>query len=104
MLKPRIFFPLCLFITYSNAYSQPREKEAHYNYISVGACVYTNATGSFNQKMFATIEAGRTYGIFDIGLMVGRLNMTKSTESIYFTEILPTINVFSKGRFSEALT
>ena len=54
--------------------------------------------------MFVTTEFGRTFGIFDIGLMIGRLNLTKGADSIYFTEILPTINVFSKGRFSEALT
>ncbi len=104
MLKQKIIYFLFFLITYANAYSQPREKEAHYNYISFGTCVYTNAIGTFNQKMFVTTEVGRTYGIFDIGLMVGRLNLTKASDSIYFSEVLPTINVFSKGRFSEALT
>lgn len=104
MLKRGISFLLCFFIIYSNVYSQVREKEAHYNYFSFGTCVYTNAIGTINQKMFVTTEFGRTFGIFDIGLMVGRLNLTKAADSIYFTEVLPTINVFSKGRFSEALT
>ena len=65
--------------------------------------VYTNIPGTFNQKIFLTTEFGRTYGIFDIGLMVGRLRLVHSDTS-WFTELLPTINVFSKGRFSEALT
>lgn len=103
MAKQIIYF-LFFSITYASAYSQPREKEPHYNYVSLGACVYTNAIGTFNQKMFVTAEVGRTYGIFDIGLMVGRLNLAKATDSIYFSEILTTINVFSKGKFSEALT
>ena len=98
------FFSFAYCITLYKAYSQEREKEAHYNYFSFGTCVYTNATGTFNQKMFITTEFGRTFGIFDIGLMVGRLNLAKGGDSIYFTEILPTINVFSKGKFSEALT
>ena len=50
-----------------------------------------------------TTEVSRTFGIFDIGLMLGRLNLAKG-DSLFFTELLPTINVFSKGRFSEALT
>ena len=90
-------------ILFTNVYSQEREKEAHYNYISLGTSVYTNAIGSFKQKAFVTTEFGRTFGIFDIGLMIGRLNLAKG-DSLFFTEILPTINVFSKGRFSEALT
>jgi hypothetical protein len=84
-------------------FSQEREKEAHYNYISFGASVYTNAIGTFNQKVFMTTEVGRTFGIFDIGLMIGRFNLAKG-DSLFFTELVPTINVFSKGRFSEALT
>ncbi len=104
MSKQKIIFLFLFLIIYCQSYSQEREKEAHYNYLSFGTSVYTNATGTFNQKVFVTTEFGRTFGIFDIGLMVGRLNLTKGGDSIYFTEILPTINVFSKGKFSEALT
>jgi hypothetical protein len=84
-------------------FSQEREKEAHYNYLSIAASVYTNTAGSFNEKVFMTAEAGRTYGIFDIGVLVGKRNFIHSDTS-WFVEALPTINVFSKGRFSEALT
>ena len=90
-------------IPFSNGYSQKREKEAHYYYLSLGTCVYTNSPGNFNQKTFLTTEFGGSFGIFDIGVMVGRLSLTRSDTS-WFTEVLPTINVFSKGRFSEALT
>ena len=99
----KIFFSIFFCALLFTCYSQEREKEAHYNYFSFGTSVYTNATGSFNEKVFMTTEFGRTFGIFDIGLMFGRLNMAKS-DSVFFTEALATINVFSKGRFSEALT
>lgn len=85
------------------AFSQEREKEPHYNYLSIATSVYTNTPGSFNEKLFLTAEAGRTFGIFDIGIMVARRNLIHSDTS-WFVEVLPTINVFSKGRFSEALT
>ena len=103
MLKAKLS-TLLIILSVTSAFSQEREKEAHYYYLSLGTCVYTGATGTFDQKMFSTVEFGRTYGIFDIGLMVGRLNWAKGGDSAYFSEILPTINVFSKGRFSEALT
>jgi hypothetical protein len=48
-----------------------------------------------------TTEFGGSFGIFDIGMMVGRLHLNHS-DSSWFAEILPSINVFSKGRFSEA--
>jgi hypothetical protein len=99
----KIFFFILLLAIGSTVYSQEREKEPHYNYFSFGTCVYMNAIGTFNQKVFMTTEFGRTFGIFDIGLMIGRLNLAKG-DSLFFTEILPTINIFSKGRFSEALT
>ena len=84
-------------------FSQEREKEPHYYYVSFGTNVYTNSPGSFKEKAFITTEFGRTFGIFDIGLMAGRLNLRHSDTS-WFSEVLPTINVFSKGRFSEAFT
>jgi hypothetical protein len=82
-------------------------KKAHYNYLSFGTSVYTNTPGTVNQKLFMTAEAGRTFGIFDIGISAGRLNLASAKNGIdsnWFAEVLPTINVFSKGRFSEAFT
>ena len=101
MKKTFLLFVCCVIVL--SAFNQVRETEAHFNYLSLGTSVYTNSPGTFKQKVFNTIEVGRTYGIFDIGLMVGRLNLMHSDTS-WFTEVLPTINVFSKGRFSEALT
>ena len=96
-----LLISLLLFLT---GFSQDtREKEPHYNYLTLSTSVYTNAIGTVNQKLFMSAELGRTFGIFDIGLAIGRLNLAKG-DSSWFAEILPTINVFSKGRFSEALT
>ncbi|MGI8581159.1 MAG: hypothetical protein ACR2KX_03150 [Chitinophagaceae bacterium] len=83
-MKKNLFSILLLAIGFT-VYSQEREKEPNYYYFFFGTCVYTNAIGSFNQKVFMTTEFGRTFGIFDIGLMAGRLNLAKG-DSIYFTE------------------
>ena len=99
----KLCLAFCLYSLTITANSQQREKEAHYNYFSLGTSVFTGNAGSFNEKVFITTEFGRSFGIFDIGLMAGRLSFKRSDTS-WFTEVLPTINVFSKGRFSEALT
>lgn len=90
-------------LTALTVFCQKREKEPEYDYLSVGANVLTNTIGSFKEKSFATVEFGRSFGIFDLGLMAGRLTFADS-DSSWFSELLPTINVFSKGRFSESLT
>ena len=57
---------------------QEREKEAHYSYITFSTSVYTNAIGTLSQKLFMSTEVGRTFGIFDIGVSMGRLNLTSA--------------------------
>ena len=109
-MRKHLFIILLIILSlsaFSQDSSKEREKEAHYNYITGSFFVYTNTAGSFNQKTFISAEFGRTYGIFDIGLVIGRLNLVASGSGIdsnWFTEVRPTINVFSKGRFSESLT
>lgn len=101
LLFTNIFFFMNVFC------QEKREKEPHYGYLTLSSSVFTNAIGTFNQKVFFSAEGGRSFGIFDIGLAVGRLNVVKADKGLdsnWFAEILPTINVFSKGRFSEALT
>lgn len=98
-----VFLLLCSI----SSFCQERKTEAHYFYTTATLSVYTNTAGSFNQKVFPSVEFGKTFGIFDIGLTIGRLNLVKSgsgIDSLWYSEIRPTINVFSKGRFSESLT
>ena len=79
-----------------------KETEPKYFYIAANVNVATNTFGNFGKKVQPSIEYGKTFGIFDIGLAVGHLNLQKSDTS-WFIEIRPTINIFSKGRFSEGL-
>lgn len=79
-------------------------KEPQYFYLSFNANVFVSAKGGFEQRFSPAIEFGRTYGIFDIGLAGGRLSsMDHGPDTSRFIEFRPTINVFSKGRFAEAL-
>jgi len=77
-------------------------KEPRYFYLSLNTNIVVNAKGGFAKRFAPGLEFGRTYGIFDIGLSGGSLS-SKSQDTCHYMEFRPTINVFSKGRFAEAL-
>lgn len=79
-------------------------QEPRYFYLSVNTDVFVNTKGGFAKRFSPAIEFGRTYGIFDIGLSTGWTNTLKAGgDTTHFIEFRPTINIFSKGRFAEAL-
>ena len=79
-------------------------KEPQYFYASMNAGIFVNTKGGAAKRFSPSVEFGRTYGIFDIGLSTGRLNsIAKGSDTSRFIEFRPTINVFSKGRFAEGL-
>lgn len=79
-------------------------KEPRYFYAGASTNIFVNTRGGFAKRFSPSIEFGRTYGIFDIGLSTGMLNsLSKGSDTTRFIEFRPTINIFSKGRFSEAL-
>lgn len=79
-------------------------KEPRYFYISANTNVFVNTRGGVAKRFSPSVEFGRTYGIFDIGLATGRSNtLSKGSDTTHYLEFRPTINIFSKGRFAEAL-
>lgn len=79
-------------------------KEPRYYYISAITDVFVNTRGGFGKRFAPGIEFGKTFGIFDLGLATGRLNVIGSGgDTTQYIEFRPTINIFSKGRFAEGL-
>jgi hypothetical protein len=78
-------------------------KEPRYFYLSVNGNIFVNTKGGAAKRFSPSVEFGRTYGIFDIGLATGRLNSLSSRDTSRYIELRPTINVFSKGRFAESV-
>lgn len=77
-------------------------KEPRYFYLSLNGDVLVNTKGGFAKRFSPAIELGRTYGIFDIGLVTGKTNAFSSGgDTTQYIEFRPTINIFSKGRFAE---
>lgn len=71
-------------------------------YVSAITDIFVNTKGGFAKRFAPALEFGRTYGIFDIGVAAGQFN-SKTADTAHYLEFRPTINVFSKGRFAEAL-
>jgi hypothetical protein len=79
-------------------------QEPRYYYLTVSTNAFVNTRGGFAKRFSPSIEFGRTYGIFDIGLSTGMLSSLSSiADTARFVEFRPTINIFSKGRFAEGL-
>jgi hypothetical protein len=90
--------------TVAESDTSKENKEPRYFYITAGANIFVNTKGGFAKRFSPSVEFGRTYGIFDIGLATGRINsVSRGADTTRFLEFRPTINIFSKGRFSEAL-
>lgn len=77
-------------------------KEPRYFYISALADAFVNTHGGFAKRFAPAVEVGRTYGIFDLGLATGRLNI-EGRDTTQYIEFRPTLNIFSQGRFAEGL-
>ncbi|NCD68352.1 hypothetical protein [Mucilaginibacter agri] len=77
-------------------------KEPRYFYASAYTNFFVNTKGGVAKRFAPALEFGRTYGIFDIGIATGQFNSIHA-DTARFLEFRPTINVFTKGRFSEAL-
>ncbi|GAC1313955.1 MAG: hypothetical protein NVSMB24_37990 [Mucilaginibacter sp.] len=90
--------------TVIEADTSKENKEPRYYYYSILADIMVNTKGSIAKRFSPGFEFGRTYGIFDIGLGLGRIGSLSSTrDTAYYIEFRPTINIFSAGRFSEGL-
>jgi hypothetical protein len=79
-------------------------KEPRYFYLTASTNVFVNTKGGAAKRFSPSVEYGRTYGIFDIGLATGMINvLSRGSDTVHYIELRPTINIFSKGRFAEGL-
>ncbi|ASU33495.1 hypothetical protein [Mucilaginibacter xinganensis] len=79
-------------------------KEPRYYYVTASANIFVNTKGGAAKRFSPSVEFGKTFGIFDIGLATGRVNsLSSGADTTRFVEFRPTINIFSKGRFAESL-
>jgi hypothetical protein len=74
-------------------------------YISVVPSL-TNSPGTLAEKSNISLEVGRQWDVFSLGLDLGRTNMTpvKGKDTSWYVELRPNLNVFQQGRFTNTFT
>src|SRR5580704_9418588 len=65
-------------------------EEPRYFYISGNTNVFVNTKGGAAKRFSPSVEFGRTYGIFDIGLATGRVNsLSLGSDTTRYLEFRP---------------
>ena len=90
---------ICLLIA-TNSYSQ--------KYLSFSPSLFTNA-GSIKERFTPTIEVGKQWKSFSLGLDLGKFNVTPQNrngfkDSTFYIEARPNLNIFQQDKFTNTLT
>ena len=74
-------------------------------YISIVPCL-TNDAGTLAEKTNLSVEVGRQWDVFSLGLDVGKTSLGKvqGRDTTAYLEIRPNLNVFQQGKFTNTFT
>ena len=66
----------------------------------------TNTAGTLSGKSNFSIELGKQWNVFSLGLDAGKttLEHISGRDTSYYFEIRPNLNIFQQGRFTNTLT
>ncbi len=75
------------------------------NYICFAPSV-TNSPGTFAEKTNLSLEAGHQWDVFSFGVDLGKssLGAVVGTDTTWYLEARPNLNVFQQGKFTNTLT
>lgn len=74
-------------------------------YISLAPSV-TNSEGTFAEKSNLSLEVGRQWDVFSLGLDVGKTSLGKvvGKDTTGYLELRPNLNIFQQGKFTNTFT
>ncbi len=74
-------------------------------YISLNPSL-TNDAGTIPQKANLSLEIGRQWDVFSVGLDVGKTSLGKVSgrDTTAYLEIRPNLNIFQQGKFTNTFT
>ncbi len=66
----------------------------------------TNTAGTLAEKANLSLEVGRQWDVFSMGLDVGKTSLGKSdgVDTTKYFEIRPNLNIFQQGKFTNTFT
>lgn len=75
------------------------------NYISLAHSL-TNEPGTLGEKSNLSLEAGRQWDVFSIGIDLGSttLGSMKAIDTSMYVELRPNLNIFQQGKFTNTFT
>lgn len=75
------------------------------SYLCFAPCV-TNSPGTLAEKSNLSLEAGRQWDVFSIGLDIGKssLGKIKGRDTTLYIETRPNLNIFQQGKFTNTFT
>lgn len=101
----KYFLLLLLSFICFNLKAQDTTKYKPLTYIQVYQSM-TNTPGTFAGRSNLSLEVGKQWDVFSLGIDIGKTTLEKQhgrDTSTYF-EIRPNLNVFQQGRFTNTLT
>ena len=74
-------------------------------YISLVPCV-TNSAGTLAEKANVSLELGKQWDVFSLGLDIGKTSLGKvrGRDTTAYLELRPNLNIFQQGRFTNTFT
>lgn len=74
-------------------------------YISLAPMV-TNTPGTFADKSNISLELGRQWDVFSLGLDLGRTSFApmNGKDTSFYLELRPNLNIFQQGKFTNTFT
>lgn len=66
----------------------------------------TNTPGTIAEKSNLSLELGKQWNVFSLGLDVGKTNLLKNAnrDTTTYFEIRPNLNIFQQGKFTNTFT
>lgn len=66
----------------------------------------TNSPGTLAEKCNFSIEAGRQWDVFSMGIDVGKTTLGKvmGKDTTVYLEVRPNLNIFQQGKFTNTIT
>lgn len=74
-------------------------------YIQIAPSI-SNNPGTFSEKSNISLELGRQWDVFSLGLDIGKTNLgaVKGHDTTNYLELRPNLNVFQQDKFTNTLT
>ncbi len=74
-------------------------------YISFAPAL-TNTAGTIADKSNLTLEAGKQWDVFSLGLAIGKTTLSRvaAKDTSVYMELRPNLNIFQEGKFTNTFT